>query len=35
MFETWWLVAAKVRSSPTAIVAAIAAEPTIVSASGP
>jgi len=29
MLETWWLVAAKIRSSPTAIVVAIAAEPTI------
>ena len=27
MFETWWLVAANVRSSPTAIVAAIAIAP--------
>ena len=35
MFETWWLVAANVRSSPTAMVVAIAAAPTIVADSGP
>jgi len=35
MLEAWWLVAANVRSSPTAIVVAIAADPTIAADSGP